>query len=1732
MSLNGSHSDETEVKLGSTVSLANQALELEEMEKCDVMSGLEEKDRLIIPSDDQIEKSFRVNQDGSMTVEMKVRLTIKQEEMIHWTTTVSRASASSQELSAFSQPVSNYYSPDNNDDNNNRTRQSNVHSYESKNKNTQTIQNHCGSSTSEALEKPKPCFRRLPTPGPRRVRRKETSLENTKRQAQTEVQGSTVGTYPYEHTDEGKLLERYCLVSHSSSSGIRPVPKPRKKNLREAKRSKTPVSGMAEVLQLYNNGKEITETVLRIHQSQDTCENYLAKTWADEDDRFEFKKPDSTETGLQSSSNDSDTNLTKASESCASENIRNNEVLSLLSGQSDLSQTINDNASSFTEYEDQPGCESSHRETEMATKELLDGKSKSAVSKMTKMSQNSKWSHKRVFLKGTVTVKKQQGSVPDFIKDLKNSDALESQSFTGSDTYGLNVKKRKKGQSPEKKKACHSNMLKDERQNINSGHADLLNPHMKEILDIIPSSHSAPFKNLTKPRSENGGTTQFPKESKELSESASMPVLHSSPCNVHQYVENWLEKIHPESVPYMDELNPYEPVVRFQIESDFSDISEMKSELDKDSLVENCATVEGSTFEKPVSQRLLQIRCEGGHVEIQNLKRSCKSMPSVKMHADEKQIGRRKNKSSEVLVLKLPDAVGETSPNTQLNPKSSMKDILEQLYLAVQLISRACSHSHLSSLEKNKSSSTPDFSSLLSSVFGSPCKALLSFLTVMTLRDGIAYSATEDSGSANANTCSNPEALQVMQSIQKLASIEDEEELKASLASVHISTSEHLKKSWKDFQEKNNIKASPPQSPRQSEQEFVLEVNSEEDGQDEGHIFGIREVMDELNMCDSVRREISSIFCNELTDFIKVKPAKEDSGHENEITNIEKADASRKDNLHGSLKEKGRCLEERESQYDDMTNASHVDISKESEALHLLQSSSHTSALPIKESVIEEMVKNVQIEDIMKQGGLVAFDIVDDIKTNQEMYVDNQPRRADLCEEKHEMMDNVQMINEKYTEDKISQAEFHVADYSQTSLEDNMEWQKTVGCMQIESELRSHVSKIEAKDGRSNSEAIDYIVSKGGDCTEGCGIISEEEDAYCETRVHPEQPDRISVASEIETVKAQIPNYGTIQADKNNALHKDATEASDLSVDEFDPYSNDNFSKEAERNNDPEETICSSPECENPAADFSMSDQENEHSDHYKSASCTWQESECEHDLQKPEKERVTETQAHNANENDEAADKDEDSDAEPISPQELHQEGEYSDCLESFKGQEVAAEPELQSLEEERVGKNPTPPDEHDSEQSIALDTDRNLDAESHHCYQDDPSIKDVLRGQSCKRKEIHKAQSEASAVVKETEMDHECHCVRPTLIPQQLLDFVNLALMSSALNFTYDCSGCLRLEPDRCKNRVMSLSKNSVNNRCLPSPNTSDLSDYRPDTSDSGRDLVSTDLLTESGEDEAEKLSNFLDDIKQSSANINRKVTTLANGLKKPYPETKQIAGSSVKRIDSLGSFPDSMGNSTLQDQSYCNSSDSIGNSEHAQCLALHAETDSGEGILIDKGRWLLKENHLIRKSPPVPMGMYGNMDTTSVDTGQENTSEDASYGPCGRKRSPLAVVSSSELEDMAKPSTPKCTYFNMTHSSDSDPFLDNQSVTSNKGKGFTRKNKEVSPLGETSKMLVKKNGSLPSFASVEFKAAAGKVHPEVGMASSVVEKCPRSQSNMPHEEESGDGVSFRCGQHCPIL
>ncbi|XP_030635028.1 oxygen-regulated protein 1-like [Chanos chanos] len=251
-----------------------------------------EGDGHVLPDDD-IEKSFRVNQDGSMTVEMRVRLTIKEEETIHWTTTVSRSSVASQ-VKADCDSLSNLHeqSPDLRSLPNNGPVPLEVehNSHAKENTDPLPLENGIvneekeiggGKPNAQVVEPLSP----LPTsPGFHAFREKQESIENIRRLTELEIQENVVGSYSYrEETCTGEVVEEYCMLRQSSS---RPVPKPRSSLPSEINNNNSSSSThlqsssytSAEVLHLQDSGEEVRETVLHIYEQQSCQENFFANT--------------------------------------------------------------------------------------------------------------------------------------------------------------------------------------------------------------------------------------------------------------------------------------------------------------------------------------------------------------------------------------------------------------------------------------------------------------------------------------------------------------------------------------------------------------------------------------------------------------------------------------------------------------------------------------------------------------------------------------------------------------------------------------------------------------------------------------------------------------------------------------------------------------------------------------------------------------------------------------------------------------------------------------------------------------------------------------------------------------------------------------------------------------------------------------------------------------------------------------------------------------------------------------------------------------------------------------------------------------------------------------------------------------------------------------------------------------------------------------------------------------
>ncbi|NXJ24578.1 RP1 protein, partial [Dicrurus megarhynchus] len=195
---------------------------------------------------DDIEKSVHVNQDGSITVEMKVRFKIKEEETIKWTTTVSRAglsdgknisicnsSAMNVEDCSSNIKTSDCISPKDapflkscNNEEEDLLQQSNeeVSDKESESDLKTADCNVSEKNNSADLEVGKvpeenirPRFYRPPTPGPRRVRQKKAVVESVTLVSEKEVQEKTIGQFSYsEEIENGEKTSEYCMVAHSS----------------------------------------------------------------------------------------------------------------------------------------------------------------------------------------------------------------------------------------------------------------------------------------------------------------------------------------------------------------------------------------------------------------------------------------------------------------------------------------------------------------------------------------------------------------------------------------------------------------------------------------------------------------------------------------------------------------------------------------------------------------------------------------------------------------------------------------------------------------------------------------------------------------------------------------------------------------------------------------------------------------------------------------------------------------------------------------------------------------------------------------------------------------------------------------------------------------------------------------------------------------------------------------------------------------------------------------------------------------------------------------------------------------------------------------------------------------------------------------------------------------------------------------------------------------------------
>ncbi|XP_040911855.1 oxygen-regulated protein 1 [Toxotes jaculatrix] len=1918
------------------------------METCGTGRVDDEHPTCIVPQDDDIEKSFRVNQDGSMTVEMKVRLTIKEEEMLHWTTTLSRSSLSKRTVCASISESGNS-SPDSNNAvakdsssiSEDETKEENHPSGAGKGVGFNDHQVYEG-YTSAALGKTKTSFKRTPTPGPRHVK-KNASVESVKMVTESGVQESTLGHYSYmEKTADGETTEGYCVVRHSSSSS-RPIPKPRKTASagasNQGSHSSIRSSGVAEVLQIQNNGMEVTETVMHIYESLGCYDNYFAnEEYSADSVPLHGSKP-STESGARSSSNDCDIDSSWQPPTADPLQRQREEMLSLSSEPISPIHETKNNLSSVSENDTQTATISQTEETVKKNKTHKSEKNKmikparnhrsststSSSDKKLKESmicpsKSSKHSSTEKLSSNASAGKKSESSsesaksgqkskgAENKAEKLQSKKSIKNEKTSRKDT-ALLVSTEKLKSTPPKRQSMNKVAAKDNGHNVNTPTG---RPQMKKNMsDILqPKKSLVPGKKtVNKPKSMIENRISSPKKSLELSESVSMPSLNPTPSEIHQYVENWLEKVTQDQVPYMeailDESQPPSKVV-FQIggDSESDEKNECETNLDEH------YPLSGDAVKKSASCLSVPLYHEGPQTSSvyneQKTRGLCVSMPSVRVDPVQQENILRSHKSAEAIGP--DDSESASSASNILNPKARIKPALRQLCSSIQCIRRESDTNTTSNLEK--SNSLPDFSTQVASVFGSSCKAFLSFLSVMTLRDSLTGSMLgEGSQSRSAS-----EAMLMMESLQKISSIEDEEEQRASLTDLHSRASSQFRERWKDFQILRERLESEPLSPKVSETEFALDVVSEGGDVFEDQHLHIDELMEELNMPQDLRAEISStiqqargFYPVEESTFVETERNQSDSEEDVEkfvdecndetkqstdpetTCTVEDIAEKKQDNDDGDIGDLNKMQSMHSEQSKIMGEPEHepgeiqetgLDV-KDSE----LSQTEGDEVLKVDENEMEENEDENQVEGVEEdreeendRENVETKEINDSAEELENIEKEREEETGTAAKEDDEGQDDweaekgsveecVEKVEEgteeemtgSEEEDKLEGEREVVEETDQEAREDDSaeETDEREGAEQTEMEERekdeveeeAHVEE-KGEEGRSDEKQVEETEVEADEAVEETdenvieeqkeeeeeeeeeekeeGAVNEndveevteemgeeeEVENLTEKDVEEEAEEAAEETDEEEEVEDVIDEVGKKEEGVDVISEKDVEEGAEEVIEETDEEEEvENIIDEVEEKEDEEEVdVVSEKDVEEGAEEvIEETDEEEEKYVTEKNVTGDADEEEEEEDMDvtaerdEEEDKMVVENSEEEADDGeaeekntearvitDEGEEEEEEETAKDTEEEEKCDEGsskeleeiesleeesiadkqvEEMEIEENMKARQTSAEEEREDDEENELNEGFDQVEEQESKDeaeegnviehadSSADDNDcKNLLEEASYLQQHDSSHEEAnaepnsesptkysFEGQC----EYDKGNGTETVVEPETDEEGEHHEERrisiphPVEISQELLDFVNSALQSSSLIFTYDARGNVRIEPDNV--RVVQTKQTVIPKRrkdssyglkCLPSPSTSDLSDYRPETSESGgyKSQESVDIVTESGEEASDRpfpVCRHQTDIPNGRTNVERVKSKLSLAS-----SSELLQNSRLKSAESFSSN-NSGTKVSREDLSYFSAASSLRAEvapEAAQYTSFTSEKDTADGVLIDQGRWLLKENHLIRKSPPVSLGMYGDADSTSIDTGQENTSED-SPPHYKTQHNPLAAISSSELEELAKPQTPKCTYYNMPHGSDSDPFLDDSSVQSEKkdtssvkGRGF-----RVSPTIDTTKTWSNKNGSLSSFASVEFKMPDRKVHPE-GEPSAVTQ--PRRTSSgggsVLQAQDSIDTLRARCGQYCPIL
>uniref|UniRef100_A0A3P9J3V0 Doublecortin domain-containing protein n=1 Tax=Oryzias latipes TaxID=8090 RepID=A0A3P9J3V0_ORYLA len=1106
----------------------------------------------------------------------------------------------------------------------------------------------------------------------------------------------------------------------------------------------------------------------------------------------------------------------------------------------------------------------------------------------------------------------------------------------------------------------------------------------------------------------------------------------------------------------------------------------------------------------------------------------------------------------------------QQSLNTAKQP--NMKPVLEKLCYSIKSIRQMTQNKRPSCLEK--SNSLPDFSSHVASTFGSSSKALLAFLSVMTLKEGLTSLNVNE---LNANNVSCAEALRMIDSLREIASIEDSHRLKTTLSVLQQSASKELLKSWRGFQELEDRCKSRSSTP--AEQEFVNETSLEHNCAIEGN--AIDEIMGNLDIPTELKEELASLSDGERSE----------SNNEGEISARTAATLDTTPNSGSQDNCTGVVVQEVVPQSDEAL----IDV----KSIIKKFSDNHKPKQELTESVKQR--PNGQKTTNSGKNGLDSENELQATKPSFSQIpeqrqlcslspTDLEPSRGVGHQDSTEQMKESKDVKFKeegtrITKEVISQTHCFTTEEqggvkrqlkSKQPVTENLFPQNDQTDEEGQKMLRANKDSNQKESSKQRSaKAVAYQMlkqeSSGGENLANAEtekqfmpnssvdlIIrskkSTEGGSACESQASERQQhvQTSCMGLSISTDESA----GTSEGEESSS--EEERPASDLKKLQVIVEEHSSGNEEEE-----EELICNPPKVE---AQGKKS----------KELEALIEEAEEDQESSGEEGAITCQPKGQNTLRADLRGDRDlyiiEDKGSLTLSDSvgKGFQFNKDDDSGNDHSSCEELGEEELHKTEGHHISSSAEEDTSYFEKESISEEEQTNIDIHvEESCVEHEkpsgvevkaegPQVSETFKQNSAEIKTQTVAERvillEKQVAEAQKAMTTPCCTIRhfsqrkshldsdgegsPSQSPSSELVLCTRSAPQSSLSFSYDSSGVITMEPEGSRVRsiremFLARSNTDIQQRRFQSQNSSEISELRAETSCSGGYQSQTTSDVSSGEDDSARKSITRGFVRRT---IERLYGNKDASAEEPSDRPPSEPNQEKKEQSSIFSPFHAARSKAMSELSYFSSTKALDAfSEATRCIAFNAQVVPGDSFSTDYSPLLIKENTMIRKSASDPVGINKSFkNATQEERLQKDTEEDAPYS---------LFSSQPEIEDKTKSQPTKCTYFSLPHASDSDICQDDLSTASKSsmtGDGIT----EAKGASEGTKTWTERNGMLPGVGITDFKMMDNKVHPlvEHPPEGEVVVVQPRKGQGIVNrrlqEPDVLDLLYNFCGEHCPLL